>query len=68
MDPSVYPDPLRFRPARYLGKADAKQETQGYAGWGSGLHPCRKYPRLYYYRYQHCGMLTSHSWHEGCKT
>jgi cytochrome P450 len=38
MDPSVYPDPLRFRPARYLGKADAKQETQGYAGWGSGLH------------------------------
>jgi sterol 14-demethylase len=43
MDPSMYPDPLSFDPDRYLGKADVKQETRGYVGWGSGLHPCREY-------------------------
>ena len=45
------PDPLRFDPARYLGKADVKQETQGYVGWGSGLHPCREYSRLVLFYY-----------------
>ncbi len=41
MDPSVYRDPARWDPGRYLpGRAEDKAAPLAYLGWGTGRHPC----------------------------
>ncbi|KAJ7137456.1 cytochrome P450 [Mycena crocata] len=41
LDPSIYPDPLKFDPARYdVGREEDKRAQFGYLGWGAGRHPC----------------------------
>lgn len=41
MDEAIYPEPLRWDPARFLGdKPQGGNVAHGYLGWGSGHHPC----------------------------
>ncbi|KAL7799935.1 cytochrome P450 [Trichoderma ceciliae] len=41
MDETVYKDPLRWDPGRYLpDRGEDKKGQHGYIGWGTGLHPC----------------------------
>jgi sterol 14-demethylase len=41
MDPSIYPDPEKWDPERYLpDRAEDKKVPMGYLGWGAGRHPC----------------------------
>jgi sterol 14-demethylase len=43
MDETVYKNPGRWDPARYLSeRGEDKKKQHGYVGWGSGLHPCRE--------------------------
>ncbi|KOS17803.1 Cytochrome P450 [Escovopsis weberi] len=41
-DPSIYKDPYKWDPSRYLDgeQDDKKAPPHSYLGWGSGLHPC----------------------------
>ena len=40
-DPSLYPDPEQWDPSRHLDEnAKYRQVPHGFAGWGSGRHPC----------------------------
>jgi cytochrome P450 len=44
LDPTVYKDPEKWDPARYLpDRAEDKKKPLSYLGWGAGRHPCRKY-------------------------
>jgi cytochrome P450 len=46
-DPSVYPNPEKFDPGRYLpDRAEDKKVPHGYMGWGMGRHPCCMSPLL----------------------
>ena len=41
LDPSIYPEPETWDPARYLpDRAEDKKVPLGYLGWGAGRHPC----------------------------
>lgn len=40
MDESIYPEPQRWNPSRFLGTKEGKEVPHGYLGWGSGNHPC----------------------------
>lgn len=41
MDETVYKNPGRWDPGRYLSdRGEDKAKQHGYVGWGSGLHPC----------------------------
>ncbi|KAI0479827.1 cytochrome P450 [Xylaria cf. heliscus] len=41
MDPSLYPNPLKFDPTRFLDVAKySKSVPHSFLGWGSGRHPC----------------------------
>jgi len=41
LDPSIYPDPHKWDPSRYLPeRAEDKKETYGWLGWGVARHPC----------------------------
>ncbi|KAK3402796.1 cytochrome P450 [Sordaria brevicollis] len=41
VNPSIYPDPLRWDPGRYLpDRAEDKKEPLAFLGWGAGRHPC----------------------------
>lgn len=41
MDPSVYPNPEKWDPSRYLpDRAEDKKVSMGYLGWGIARHPC----------------------------
>ncbi|TQN66212.1 Obtusifoliol 14-alpha demethylase [Colletotrichum shisoi] len=41
LDPQVYPDPLKWDPARYLpDRAEDKKKPDAFVGWGAGRHPC----------------------------
>ncbi|CCF32569.1 cytochrome P450 6A1 [Colletotrichum higginsianum] len=41
LDPQVYPDPLKWDPARYLpDRAEDKKKPDAFVGWGTGRHPC----------------------------
>ncbi|KDR79795.1 hypothetical protein GALMADRAFT_136397 [Galerina marginata CBS 339.88] len=41
LNPSIYPEPLKFDPERYLeGREEDRKETFAYLGWGVGRHPC----------------------------
>ncbi|OIW26889.1 cytochrome P450 [Coniochaeta ligniaria NRRL 30616] len=41
LDASIYADPRKWDPSRYLpGREEHKKQAHGYLGWGSGLHPC----------------------------
>jgi cytochrome P450 len=43
-DPSIYPEPYKFDPGRYLpDRAEDKKVPHGYMGWGMGRHPCSEY-------------------------
>jgi cytochrome P450 len=47
LDPTVYPDPHKWDPSRYLpDRAEDKQKKYGFMGWGLGRYPCRKYTPL----------------------
>ena len=40
-DPSIYPDPEVWDPARYLPeRAEDKKKLYGWVGWGVSRHPC----------------------------
>lgn len=40
-DPSIYPNPLEWDPARFLpGREEHKKSKLAYLGWGAGRHPC----------------------------
>ncbi|TLD37158.1 cytochrome P450 [Venturia nashicola] len=40
-DESIYPDPARWDPGRYLpDRAEDKKVPYAWAGWGLGRHPC----------------------------
>jgi cytochrome P450 len=44
LDPTVYPDPHKWDPSRYLpDRAEDKRKNHGFVGWGVGRHPCRMY-------------------------
>jgi len=43
MDDKYYPDPTRFDPGRYERNEGGKGEPHTFVGWGSGMHPCRKF-------------------------
>ncbi|KAI0419431.1 cytochrome P450 [Xylaria grammica] len=41
MDPTLYPDPLKFDPSRFLVSTNqSKSVPRSFVGWGSGRHPC----------------------------
>ncbi|RFU80822.1 cytochrome p450 6a1 [Trichoderma arundinaceum] len=41
LNDSVYTDPMRWDPGRYLPEREEdKKDQHGYIGWGTGLHPC----------------------------
>ncbi|KAK5994274.1 Cytochrome P450 monooxygenase -like protein [Cladobotryum mycophilum] len=41
LDSSIYKDPLKWDPSRYLPeRAEDKKVAHAYIGWGSGLQPC----------------------------
>lgn len=41
MDPSVYPDPGKWDPARYTEpRNEDKKAPMTFVGWGAGRHPC----------------------------
>ncbi|CAG8976008.1 hypothetical protein HYALB_00007535 [Hymenoscyphus albidus] len=41
LDPTIYPDPLKWDPARYLpDRAEDKKRPYAYIGWGVARHPC----------------------------
>lgn len=41
LDETVYPDPLRWDPGRYLpDRAEDRKKPLGYIGWGAARHPC----------------------------
>lgn len=41
LDPTVYPDPMQWDPARYLpDRAEDKKKSLAWVGWGAGRHPC----------------------------
>lgn len=43
LNPTIYADPLKWDPSRYLpDRAEGKNRPHSYIGWGSGRHPCRK--------------------------
>jgi cytochrome P450 len=47
LDPTVYPDPHKWDPSRYLpDRAEDKKKNHGFVGWGVGRYPCRKYAPL----------------------
>ena len=49
LDESIYTNPTQWDPSRYLpGREEHKKTTHGYLGWGSGLHPCRKFVEAYF--------------------
>ncbi|KAL9112667.1 MAG: hypothetical protein Q9187_007731 [Circinaria calcarea] len=40
-DPSIYPNPSKWDPGRYLpDRAEHKKKEWGWVGWGVGRHPC----------------------------
>lgn len=40
-DPSIYRDPDKWDPSRYLPeRAEDRKVPYGYLGWGAGRHPC----------------------------
>jgi cytochrome P450 len=42
-DPSIYPNPTKWDPARYSEeRAEDKKREYAYLGWGVGRHPCCK--------------------------
>ena len=44
LDEKIYENPKKWDPSRYLpGREEHTKATHGYLGWGSGLHPCRKF-------------------------
>lgn len=46
-NPSIYSDPYKWDPSRYLpDRAEDKKSPMAYAGWGLGRHPCRKFSRI----------------------
>lgn len=42
LDPEIYPNPLKWDPARYTPERaeDKKKNIHGFIGWGVGRHPC----------------------------
>ncbi|KAI9042985.1 uncharacterized protein KD926_004776 [Aspergillus affinis] len=43
MDPSIYPDPLRWDPGRFLSdRAEHRKEFMGYVGFGLGRRTCHE--------------------------
>ena len=43
LNPSIYRDPEKFDPGRFLpDRAEDKKQEHAYIGWGVGRHPCRK--------------------------
>lgn len=41
MDPTVYTNPTKFDPGRFLpDRAEDKKTPLAYVGWGAGRHPC----------------------------
>jgi cytochrome P450 len=43
LDPTVYKDPEKWDPSRYLpDRAEDKKKPLSYLGWGVGRHPCRE--------------------------
>ena len=47
MNPEIYEDPYKWDPGRYEPqRAEDKKVPHGYIGWGSGRHPCCKFPHL----------------------
>ena len=51
LDPSVYKDPKKWDPSRYLPeRAEDKKKPMAWLGWGLGRHPCCKHSLLVVYR------------------
>ncbi|CBY02103.1 similar to cytochrome P450 [Plenodomus lingam JN3] len=41
LNPTVYPDPHKWDPSRYLpGRSEDKAKDHAFVGWGAGRHPC----------------------------
>lgn len=41
LDPEVYPNPMKWDPARYLpDRAEDKKKAHSFLGWGVARHPC----------------------------